>query len=230
MATRKMGIMPNSWDKSVKIVFENNYFGDNDGIYNLMELNCSLADGSSISGNTFSEHSCTHNHINVYQVDDNATININNNVFAHSANGIRIGCKGAPKGVTINITGNRYDSTDTSDDGAWAGLFFIQPYGKQTTDMSGITINVSGNVNNSGIEQLFYYYAGVNDAQLVADRKLPVVKINGEAVSFEDYPIDPSTKARELPTPTEEEPVVEPEPEPDPEPVVDPDPEVTPLG
>ena len=227
----KMGFMPNRWNKPTKIVFDNNYFGENPGIYNLMELNCAVSDGSSISGNTFVRGAASHNFINLYQLDDNATINIDNNSFdcGPDTNPIRIAAKDvvdpdtgeahAPRNVVVNIRNNTY--TGQIDYPDWAGILFFQPYGKSTSDFSGITVNISG--TNTDISQLLYYYAGVNDAQLLDEEgsKMPHVFINGEEVNFKSY-VEASTLARELP-----------EPEPETETTTDEsttDPEVTPLG
>lgn len=210
----KMGFMPNRWNKPTKIVFDNNYFGENPGIYNLMELNCAVSDGSSISGNTFVRGAASHNFINLYQLDDNATINIDNNSFdcGPDTNPIRIAARDvvdpdtgeahAPRNVVVNIRNNTY--TGQIDYPDWAGILFFQPYGKSTSDFSGITVNISG--TNTDISQLVYYYAGVNDAQLLDEEgsKMPHVFINGEEVNFKSY-VEASTLARELPEPAESE-------------------------
>ena len=209
--------MPNRWNKPTKIVFDNNYFGENPGIYNLMELNCAVSDGSSISGNTFVRGAASHNFINLYQLDDNATINIDNNSFdcGPDTNPIRIAARDvvdpdtgeahAPRNVVVNIRNNTY--TGQIDYPDWAGILFFQPYGKATSDFSGITVNISG--TNTDIEQLVYYYADpTKDAQLLDETgsKMPHVFINGEEVSdFNSY-VEASTLARELPTPTASEP------------------------
>lgn len=212
----KMGFMPNRWNKPTKIVFDNNYFGENPGIYNLMELNCAVSDGSSISGNTFVRGAASHNFINLYQLDDNATINIDNNSFdcGPDTNPIRIAARDvvdpdtgeahAPRNVVVNIRNNTY--TGQIDYPDWAGILFFQPYGKATSDFSGITVNISG--TNTDIEQLVYYYADpTKDAQLLDETgsKMPHVFINGEEiVDFKSY-VEASTLARELPTPPAEE-------------------------
>ena len=215
----KMGFMPNRWNKPTKIVFDNNYFGENPGIYNLMELNCAVKDGSSISNNTFVKGAASHNFINLYQLDDNATINIDGNNFdcGPDTNPIRIaarnvevdGVKHAPKNVVVNIRNNTYTGDIQYPD--WAGILFFQPYGTDTSDFSGITVNISGTVTD--IEQLVYYYAGVNDAQLLDEdgSKMPNVYINGNKVNFRDF-VEASTLARELPSESagqNNEPVVE---------------------
>ena len=165
----------------LKLNIEGCYFADNAKAYNAMELNSILSDGTNISNNVFSLV-CTHNIINIYDVEDGATININDNVFAKAANGIRIGIKGDREDVTINIKRNTYHSTD---EGEYAGLVLIQPYGRATTSMGGITINIDDTVNNSGEEQLWYYYQGANDSQLAIEDR-PKVYVNGELQHYKD--------------------------------------------
>lgn len=228
-----MAIMPNRWNKPTKIVFNDNYFGANPGIYNLMELNCAVSDGSSFSGNTFVREAASHNFINIYQLADNSTINIDNNKFdcGPDTNPIRIAAKDvvdpetgeahAPRNVVVNIRNNTYSGQIDYPD--WAGILFFQPYGKSTSDFSGITVNISGTVNNTGVSQLLYYYAGPNDAQLLDENgtKMPNVFIDGVKVDFRSF-VEASTLARELP-----------EPEPETETTTGEtttDPEVTPLG
>ena len=206
-----MGFMPNRWNKPTKLILKDNYFGDNPGIYNLFELNCAVKDGSEFSGNTFTKGAASHNFINLYQLDDNATINIDNNSFdcGPDTNPIRIAARDvvdengeahAPQNVVVNIRNNKYTGDIQYPD--WAGILFFQPYGKSTSDFSGITVNISGTVTD--IEQLVYYYAGKNDAQLLdeAGSKMPHVFINGVEQDFKSF-VEASTLARELPEPVE---------------------------
>ena len=201
--------MPNRWNKPTKIVFDNNYFGENPGLYNLMELNCAVKDGSSISNNTFVKGAASHNFINLYQLDDNATINIDGNSFDCSANTnpIRIAARDvvdangshAPHNVIINIRNNTFSATDW--DPEWAGILFFQPYDNLTSDFSGISVNLSGNVNNSNQNQLFYFYIdntlttrnGVEeyrDTQYMANAtdtsKFPTIYVDGVKLSDEE--------------------------------------------
>ena len=212
-----MGFMPNRWNEPTKVVFNNNYFGDNPGIYNLMELNCAVSNGSSFVGNTFTRGSASHNFINLYQIADGATINIDNNNFdcGPDTNPIRIAARNipdpetgelrGPRDVVVNIRNNTY--TGQIDYPDYAGILFFQPYGHDTSDFSGITVNISGTVTD--IKQLVYYYAGpTKDAQLLDETgsKMPHVFINGTELNFKDF-VEASTLARELPEP---EPVQEP--------------------
>ena len=175
-------IGPNGWNNIFRLNIDDCDFGDNNKAYNAMELNVQLADGSTINNNNFGIVG-THNIINIYDVEDGATIDINDNVFAKAANGIRVGIRG-DKSCTINIKRNRYESTDT---GEYAGLLLIQPYGTATQSMGDVVINLDDTINNSGESQLWYYYAGSGDAQLdIEDR--PKVYINGELQKYKDDP------------------------------------------
>ena len=166
----------NQWDTPAKVVVEGNYFGNNTGVYNVFELNVPLANGTSISDNTFSASSGSHNMINIYAVQNNATVNVKDNYFEKSANAVRFGTRGAVNNVIVNIDNNAYTTTDS--DTAYAGLLLIQPYGAATTDMGGVRINLDNTDNQSGVDQLWYYYAGASDAQLDVDQR-PKVYVDG---------------------------------------------------
>lgn len=156
------------------------YFGDNaetetGKCYNLIEGNFVWADGSVIKDCYFSKKSCTHNQINIYEVEDGATITIENNHFEYSANAVRVGTKGDAN-CTINLIGNSYDETDS--DPAWAGILLVQPYGKATTNMSNVKINIDKTDAKCG-GQLCYLYMGSADTQLTDEQK-PKIKIDGK--------------------------------------------------
>lgn len=168
---------------SIKLEVRDCYFGnvkkdpekDNYNIYNYFEISKPLIDGSIIENCYFAKEACTHNLINIYDVEDGATITIRNCVFEYSANAIRIGIKG-DKHCTINIENCTYLDTCNDD---YAGLFFIQPYASKTTDMSHITINVKGTVNKSNNKQLWYKYAGKSDMQF-DEFNVPTVIVDGK--------------------------------------------------
>lgn len=172
----------NNWENSVKLNFEGCYFGDNTNCYNAFELNVKVADGTVIKNNMFSTDVCNHNVMNIYAVDDGATIIIEDNEFAKSANAIRIGTKGDSQNVHFIIDGNMYETTDTQHPD-YAGLLLIQPYGRATTGMGGLRIDIDNTINNSGVEQLWYYYAGGDDAQLEVEDK-PKIYVNGVEQSY----------------------------------------------
>ena len=67
--------------------------------------------------------------------------------------------------------------TDKSNDGAWAGILIIQPYGTRTVTMADCVINLDGNKGDES-EQLWYTYCGPSDTQL-DDTTKPKVYVNG---------------------------------------------------
>lgn len=171
------------WNQSIKLDFEDCYFSGTENVYNAFELNFQVADGSVIKGNEFSEAVGSHNVINIYDVEDGGTINITDNHFAKSVNAIRIGVKG-DKAVEINIVNNEYDTTDMTSP-EWGGLVLIQPYATATTSMKDVVVNINGTVNNTENPQIYYYYAGANDAALGYDNK-PKIYIDGHRVTAEE--------------------------------------------
>lgn len=168
-------------EASTKLIIENCYFGENEvsgdnKFYNLLELGCKIADGSRITNNYFAKPACTHNIINIYDVEDGATVDIEDNVFEYSGNAVRLGMVGSPK-CTINIRKNTYLETDKSDGGAYAGILLIQPYGTQTVSFADTVINLDDNKGDE-TEQLYYIYCGANDTQL-DDTTKPKIYVNG---------------------------------------------------
>lgn len=160
-------------DKETKITINNCFFGSNSGtIYNMLELNTKLKDGSSISNNYFVEDSCTHNRINIYGADENATIEINNNIFEFT-DGERIGIKGEPV-CTLNYKNNTVIKTATDK---WAGLICIQPYGKETKSFKNMTVNIENTTIPS--EQIGYYYIGSSDTSLSSEESKGKIYVNG---------------------------------------------------
>ena len=172
----------NQWDDVVTLNIDGCYFGDNAGVYNLFECNAQLGDGTSISNNYFTAASCSHNQINVYDVENGATITIKDNTFEKSANAVRVGTKG-DKDVNIILDGNGYDATDTDPD--WAGLVLIQPYGKATTSMKDVVIRINNTINGTTLPQLFYMYEGANDAKL-AGADLPTIYVDNVQMDWDN--------------------------------------------
>ena len=165
------------------VKIDNNVFGDQTQYsYNLIDVYSKLADGSSISNNEFTDQCCTHNQISLYGIDTGATVTINKNHAAISKNMVRIGFIGTPIGTVI-MDGNSYDATDP--DPAYAGLFLVQPYNKETLSFSGTTIKVNNTKAPSPIQQIGYIYAGAADTPWTEDNK-PVIIVNGKPVTIPD--------------------------------------------
>lgn len=172
-----------STTEPTKVVIENCYFGDNPStetsrMYNMFELNFPLRDGSSISGNYFTKDSYSHNGINLYNVVDDATVEINDNEFEYSASAIRLGIKGDVH-CTINIKNLVYDSTDESDDGKWAGMMIVQPYMKETLTMENVRVNII-NAKHKDTLQLYFLYSSPSTGLLLTEENAPHVYVNGK--------------------------------------------------
>lgn len=186
------GATKNYWlriynDIPVKLIVENNFFGDNAGVngkmYNLIEHTAQFMNGSSISNNYFTAGCCTHNIINVYGAVDNSEININGNIVEMTAGGVRIGVKG-DKACTINVRNNKVLATNPAYADEDQGLVTIQPYGTQTTSFSKMTIAVSG--NELPCEQIVYAGYGSQDTVLT-DETMPKVIIDGKVSNVTIY-------------------------------------------
>lgn len=186
------GATKNYWlriynDIPVKLIVENNFFGDNAGVngkmYNLIEPTAQFMNGSSISNNYFTAGCCTHNIINVYGAVDNSEININGNIVEMTAGGIRIGVKG-DKTCTINVRNNKVLATNPTYTDEDQGLVTIQPYGTQTTSFSKMTIAVSG--NELPCEQIVYAGYGSQDTVLT-DETMPKVIMDGKVSNVTIY-------------------------------------------
>lgn len=171
-------------ETGVKLVVERCYFAENvcteaSKIYNLVNIGFPLRNGSSISGNYFAKNANTHNFINVYNIMNGAIININDNEFEYSATAIRVGTIGDVE-CTININNLKYDSTDESEDGKWAGMMLIQPYRGDTISMKDVKININ-NVKKKDTCQLYFMYSIVKDGYTVlTEENAPVVRVNGK--------------------------------------------------
>lgn len=206
-AAKTMGV---TLSCDTKLIVEGCFFGKcGEKLYNFFELNGKLADGSSISRNYFDGKCCTHNQVNIYNVMDDATINVNSNYMAS----IRIGPKGEPQNVKINVKSNEYNVIDTSDPD-WINMVIIQPYGGQTKSFNGVTINVDGTNTSVPDNKLVYIYAGGTDTKFNWQTNYPVLYLNGKLVEEITNMGDPveGTKPGED-APVVEEPVVDPAPE-----------------
>lgn len=172
-----------------KIVIENNTFGtgtdDLTGIYNLIEFsqaqNKAVKDGTIIRNNVFNSKA-GNNVISMFNIEDGATITIENNTFAYSGNALRLS-----NYFNTSATFNIYDNTvlDGSNDG-WGGFICFQAVGSKApahadTYFAKYTINVKnlvgtdGNVVNTiegtgtGANRVGYYYADYTAGNTMPD-------------------------------------------------------------
>lgn len=165
----------------IELVVENNIFGiQNENAYHVIDAYGKLKNDSSISGNKFLDKCCTHNIISLYEIEDGTTLRINNNYCEYSANLIRIGFKGEPKGI-IDIADNTYVTTSGDE---YAGMLIIQPYGTQTTTFGDLTVNINNTTKPEG--QLLYLYSGKND-MVFTEMTKPVVYVDG--IKMDNVPV-----------------------------------------
>lgn len=147
---------------------ESNTFSECKGhIYNLIEFSQNKnykISNVNISFNIFAKDSSSNNTISMFQFEDNAVVNITDNVWEYSANALRISNYSKATGVSINCINNTYKETT---DGEYAGFVFTQGT-NQNKDMSGITINLiklvgpNGKVlteNTDGKNKVWYTYS-----------------------------------------------------------------------
>ena len=147
-------------------------------IYNLLEFRFDVKDGTTISNNTFKEGCCTHNCVNLYSMESNAVINIENNHFYDGDSAIRLAAKNSPKNTVININNNKYDTL--SENGKF-GLVTIQPWDPKNDDFSGITININ-NTTKLKDEHVYAFYIGGSESdgsRKFNKHKLPHVYVDG---------------------------------------------------
>lgn len=182
-----------------------NQIVDGKKIYNLFELQGTLKTGSLFSNIYFEEGCSNHNDINIYQVEEDAHITIENNIWEFS-NGIRVGIKGEPK-CTIDLYNNRYMKTE--EDPNYAGIMLIQPYSTATTSMANLVININDTVYDQAVEgekyQVYYLYAGPKDMQFT-ESNIPTVYIDGV---LDIQPVPQNTETVETPNKTTETPSTE---------------------
>lgn len=182
------------------VVIENNTFGadtdDLEGIYNLIEFsqaeNEAIKDGTSISNNIFNAD-ISHNVISMFNIENNATITIEGNTFAYSANAMRLS-----NYYNTSATFNIYNNTilDGATDG-YGGFICFQAVGDTApahadTYFAKYTINVKnligtdGNVINTiegegtGANRVGYYYADYTVGNIMPDTAKAVVNFLDE--------------------------------------------------
>lgn len=171
-------------DIPVRIQIEHCYFGKNPAkVYNLFEMNAALMDGSGITDNYFTAGCCSHNTVNIYGADDEATIHVDRNIFEESAGTVCISVKKAPV-CSIEICGNRVDANKQDKSEMWYGLCCIQPFATETETFANMTVILDG--NELPCEQIIYGYSGSNDTRL-DETSAPTVTIDGEPASLTVY-------------------------------------------
>ena len=185
-----------------KVIIENNTFGadtdDLEGIYNLIEFsqaeNEAIKDGTSISNNIFNAD-ISHNVISMFNIENNATITIEGNTFAYSANAMRLS-NYYNTSATFNIFDNTVLDGDASE---WGGFICFQApkvnelvpehadtyFAKYTINVKNL-IGTDGNVINTiegegtGANRVGYYYADYTVGNIMPDTAKAVVNFLDE--------------------------------------------------
>lgn len=179
--TKPMGFTLGS-DANCVLDLNGNYFGSSDKkFYNGLELNGKIKDESLISNNYFSPDFCSHNAINIYDVEEGSTITIKDNTL-DADNFARIGIKGEPK-CTIDFVDNKIKSADPLDP-IWNSPILVQPYNKDTTSFGNCTINIE---NLSGLAEGARPILAACNQKTDTDitDKLPTVTVDGESYTIE---------------------------------------------
>ena len=184
-----------------KTIVKNNTFGtENDGVYyNAVEFDVGsevnkngvkVADGTEISGNHFGK--ITHNGISIYNVEENATITIKDNIYEISASALRLSNGLVDKvNAIFNIENEWYKATDPTE--GWEGYATLQTVyknGNPEQDVTGYVLNFKnlyyGDESNKkvaedgdGVQQIVVW----NGTDFVTDaEKLPTVSITNDVL------------------------------------------------
>lgn len=152
---------------SGKVVIENNKFIDATGVYNTIEFSqdkkYALKNGSSIKNNYFGR-SATNNNINIFEVEDGATIKIEGNTFEYISNAIRLS-NYSNTSATFEIKDN---TILDGDHGVYEGVILLQAPTSTLESFKTYTINITNLMgpdntqilDNSGDVLRAYYYYG----------------------------------------------------------------------
>ena len=159
-----------------KVVFTGNTVTNN---YNGIEFGISgagdLGDGTIIANNTFD--TIGNNAISIYNIEDDATITIKNNVFKNAVTGDSIFIRlSNPKNVsaTFNIEGNNIDTENS-----WKKIItLLEDYSAKDAgiqDFTKFTINFKDNTTNSD-ENKVNYTIVYDDQDGMINTNQPIVK------------------------------------------------------
>lgn len=153
-------------------------------MYNGLEFSQTVPMGdTTITGNTFYGGAFRHNCISFYRMNDNATININNNNFSNlnwdKSNAIRVSNYGSNT-ATINLNGNIYSDHGSDANQSYAGLLLFQNPKNHTDDFTKLTVNIS-NLSTASTSQLFYIYDDING---IITTNQPIIKGDSSIAKF----------------------------------------------
>ena len=154
-----------------------------------LEAGYPMADGTTISNNTFYGGAFRHNCISFYQMAENATININNNSFKglnwDTSNAVRVSNYGSAP-ATINMNGNVYSAAGQDGNEDYAGLVLFQnnegSCANLTVNIANLTVNGTENVtqNNAGTADQVYYVYPAESGMPTIQLGTPVVAVGSQ--------------------------------------------------
>lgn len=154
-------------------------------MYNGLEFSQTVPMGdTTITRNTFYGGAFRHNCISFYKMNDNATININNNNFSNlnwdTTNAVRVSNYGSNTAI-INLNDNTYsDHGTTGANQSYAGLLVFQKTASNNDNFTKLTVNIN-NFSTTSDSQLLYVYDD-NDGFITTNQ--PIVKGDSSIAKF----------------------------------------------
>lgn len=160
-------------------------------MYNGLEFSQTVPMGdTTITGNTFYGGAFRHNCISFYKMNDNATIDISNNIFSDlnwdTTNAVRVSNYGSNTAI-INLNGNTYsDHGTTGANQSYAGLLVFQKTASNNDNFTKLTVNIN-KFSTTSDSQLLYVYDD-NDGFITTNQ--PIVKGDSTVSKFFSAKID----------------------------------------
>lgn len=154
-------------------------------MYNGLEFSQTVPMGdTTITGNTFYGGAFRHNCISFYKMNDNATIDISNNIFSDlnwdTTNAVRVSNYGSNTAI-INLNGNTYsDHGTTGANQSYAGLLVFQKTASNNDNFTKLTVNIN-DFSTTSDSQLLYVYDD-NDGFITTNQ--PIVKGDSSISKF----------------------------------------------
>lgn len=160
-------------------------------MYNGLEFSQTVPMGdTTITGNTFYGGAFRHNCISFYKMNDNATIDISNNIFSDlnwdTTNAVRVSNYGSNTAI-INLNDNTYsDHGTTGANQSYAGLLVFQKTASNNDNFTKLTVNIN-KFSTTSDSQLLYVYDD-NDGLITTNQ--PIVKGDSTVSKFFSAKID----------------------------------------
>lgn len=176
LSVKNAEIKDNTFDSVASLVYNIIEFGLGEGNNNVSSVD--------ISNNKFVGQ-CENNCISVYNMSENAVVNIKDNQFGYVANALRIS---NPNNVsaTFNLENNSYTGTSFFDNYKYAGFIILEDYSKTSTqNFTKLTVNIANltfngekiTARNTNTEKQSYYVYDDNKG-LMTTTNQPVVNFN----------------------------------------------------